>query len=237
MGEPKARKKVNQNGKIQFDLKIQELPWTEKQQEVIRVMQDANTRIVFFKGKAGTSKTILSTFSALTLLKHRKVSDILFIRAAVESADSKLGYLPGDVDEKTHFYNLPFADKLEELLSSQDIKKLHDEKRVSGFPVSFARGMHWAARAVIVDEAQNLTSNEIKTLLTRLGEFTRMFILADPDQSDLPKNKQGGFDHFYKLFNDEESKANGIHCFEFDIEDIMRSELLKFIVTKIEGIK
>lgn len=237
MTEPKVRKKVNQGGKIQFDLRIRDLPWSEKQKEIIKVATDKDTRIVFIKGKAGTSKTILSTYCALQLLKERKVSDIIFVRAAVESADSKLGHLPGDVDEKTFFYNLPFVDKLKELLSPQDIGLLHEQKRVQGFPVNFARGMHWAAKSIIVDEAQNLTSGEIKTLLTRLGEFSRMFILADPDQSDLPTNKQGGFDKLWKLFDDEESKQNGIHCFEFDIDDIMRSELLKFIIRKMEGIK
>lgn len=237
MTEPKVRKKVNQNGKIQFDLNIKELPWTPKQKEIIRVMTDKDTRIIFLKGKAGTSKTILSTFGALQLLNSKRISDIIFVRSAVESADSKLGYLPGDVDEKTYFYNLPFIDKLTELLHLQDIEKLHKEKRVVGFPVNFARGMHWAAKAIIVDEAQNLTENELKTLITRLGEFSRMFILADPDQSDLAKTKQGGFESYCKLFNDEESRKNGIYSFEFEIEDIMRSELLKYIIRKIESKK
>jgi len=233
--EKVARKKVNQASKIKFDLNIRDLPWTNIQQEVIQTALHQDTRMMFIKGKAGTSKTILATYCALQLLNQRKVSDIIFVRAAVESSDSKLGHLPGDVDEKIRFYNLPFVDKLEELLNPGDIRLLHDQKRVVGFPVNFARGMHWAAKAIIIDEAQNLTKNELKTLVTRLGEFSRIFILSDPEQSDLPFNKQGGFEFFSGLFDDEESRANGIYNFSFGIEDIMRSELLKFIMRKMDA--
>lgn len=228
------RKKVNQNAKIHFELKIKDLPWTDKQKDFIKTALDKDTRVMFVKGKAGTSKTLISTYSALHLLNNKRISDIIFVRAAVESSDAKLGHLPGDVDEKIRYYNLPFVDKLQELLNAGDIHLLHDQKRVEGFPVGFARGMHWAAKVIIVDEAQNLTKNELKTLLTRLGEFTRMFILADPEQSDLPSNKQGGFEYYANLFSDQESKDNGIHAFEFGVEDIMRSGLLKFIIIKMD---
>lgn len=232
--EKLARKKVNQAAKIKFDLNIRDLPWTEKQKEFIRIALNSKTRIVFVKGKAGSSKTILSTYCALQLLNQRKVSDIIFVRAAVESADSKLGHLPGDMDDKIRYYNLPFMDKLEELLGLPDIKVLHDQQKVLAFPVNFARGMHWPAKAIIVDEAQNLTRNELKTLITRLGEFSRMYILSDPEQSDLPPQKQGGCEYFQSLFGDEESVGHGIHNFEFTADDIMRSELCKYVVKKMD---
>lgn len=231
----KPRKKVNQNGKIHFELRIKDLPWTEKQKKLIETALDKKTRVIFLKGKAGTSKTILATYSALHLLNSKRISEIIFVRAPVESSDSKLGHLPGDVDDKIRYYNLPFVDKLEELLNAGDIHLLHDNKRVMGFPINFARGMHWAAKVVIVDEAQNLTKNELKTLLTRLGEFTRMFILADPEQSDLPSQKQGGFEYYQEMFNDNESRENGIYSFEFGVEDIMRSELLRYIISKMDA--
>ena len=232
--EKNARRKVNQVPKRKLDLKIKDLAWTEKQQELIRTALNKDSRIVFVKGKAGTSKTIISTYCALQLLNQGKVSDIIFVRAAVESADSKLGYLPGDMDSKIKYYNLPFVDKLEELLSKTEINSLHEQEKVQGFPVNFARGMHWADKAIIVDEAQNLTRNELKTLITRLGNFSRMYILSDPEQSDLPANKQGGVEYFSNLFGDEESKRNGIHTFEFDVEDIMRSGLCKFVVKRMD---
>ena len=101
------------------------------------------------------------------------------------------------------------------------------------FPVNFARGMNWKGKCIILDEAQNSTIKEITTVLTRMGEGSRCFVLADPMQTDLKNGNRGGFLKLYDIFNGEDSKAMGIHTFEFNEEDIVRSELTKFIVTKI----
>jgi phosphate starvation-inducible protein PhoH len=132
---------------------------------------------------------------------------------------------------------LPFLEKLDELLPRAEVDKLEKEERVSMYPVNYSRGMSWAAKAIIFDEAQNSTVKEIITVLTRLGEFSRCFVLADPMQTDLPPNKAGGFDRLYNLFNDEESKENGIYTFKFDEEDIVRSKLVKFMVKKFKDLK
>ena len=145
------------------------------------------TRVILCKGPAGSSKTLTSVYSALHLLNSSKVSDIIYMRSAVESSDSRLGFLPGDADEKLHYYNLPFMDKLDELLNETTVKKLQKEKRVSIHPVNFARGMSWNSKAIILDEAQNSSLREIVTVLTRIGKYSRAFILADPMQTDLKK--------------------------------------------------
>jgi phosphate starvation-inducible protein PhoH len=193
--------------------------------------------VMFINGPAGTSKSIISTYVSLLLLNEKKISDIIYIRSAVESSDSKIGYLPGDADDKLHYYNLPFLEKLDELLPRAEVDKLEKEERVSMYPVNYSRGMSWAAKAIIFDEAQNSTVKEIITVLTRLGEFSRCFVLADPMQTDLPSNKAGGFERLYNLFNDEESKENGIYTFKFDEEDIVRSKLVKFMVKKFKDLK
>ena len=127
-------------------------------------------------------------------------------------------------------------DKLDELLNEETVKKLQKEKRVSIHPVNFARGMSWNGKAILLDEAQNSSFREIVTVLTRIGKYSRCFIMADPMQTDLKNGNRGGFEKLYGAFNDEESRSAGIHTFEFDESDIVRSELTKFIVTKVNQI-
>ena len=223
---------------IKRSIKVNQLPWTDKQKEFFKVALNFNTRIVFVNGPAGTSKSLLAVYCGLQLLNMKAVSDIMYLRSAVESSESKLGYLPGTAEEKLTFYNLPFLDKLDELLPSTRAEKLEQEGRISMFPVNFARGMNWKSKCVILDEAQNSSLKEITTVLTRLGEGSRCFVLADPMQTDLRNRDQiGGFEKLYKTFTDQESQARGIHTFAFDEDDIMRSELCKYIVKKIKHIK
>lgn len=218
-------------------LDIRELNWTEKQKKFIEVAQDKNSKVIFMNGPAGCSKTLLSVYCSLKLLQAKKVSDIIYIRSAVESSDSKLGYLPGDAGEKLHFYNIPFLEKLDELLPKGQVDKLEKDQRVAMYPVNYARGMSWSAKCVIFDEAQNSSFKEIVTILTRLGHFSKCFVLADPMQTDLPAGKAGAFEKMYNLFSDEDSANNGVVTCQFDEEDIMRSELTKFLVKKLKGVK
>jgi phosphate starvation-inducible protein PhoH len=166
------------------------------------------------------------------MLSKKAISDIAYIRSAVESSDAKLGFLPGSAEDKLAFYNLPFLDKLDELLPPTQVKKLEKEERVAMFPVNFTRGMSWAGKAIIFDEAQNSSLKEIITVLTRIGRGSKCFVLADPMQTDLHRNA-GGFEQLQKLFSDQESQERGLHSFYFDEDDIMRSELVKYLIKKI----
>ena len=229
--EPK--KKFIVENPIRRQIKIRQFPWTEKQKEFFRIALDYNTKIVFVSGPAGTSKTLLATYCGLQLLNMKSISDILYLRSAVESSDRSLGFLPGNADEKLRFYNLPLIDKLDELLAETKPEKLEDEHRVSMFPVNFARGMNWKGKCIILDEAQNSTEKEILTVLTRMGEGTRCFVLADPMQTDIRhEDKQGGFEKMQSIFSDEESMKMGIYSYRFTEDDIMRSELVKFLIRK-----
>ena len=93
--------------------------------------------------------------------------------------------------------------------------------------------MSWNGKAILLDEAQNSSFREIVTVLTRIGKYSRCFIMADPMQTDLKNGNRGGFEKLYHIFDDEDSRQMGIHTFEFNEEDIVRSELTKFIVSKI----
>jgi PhoH-like ATPase len=230
-------KKVHQKDKMKEEIRIRDLNWSDKQKEFIKLALSKEVKMLLISGPAGSSKTLLSIYCSLHLIKDKKVSDIMYIRSPVESSDSKIGFLPGDADEKLKYYNLPFADKLDELLSKEHADSLNNQGRLQSHPLSFVRGMSWNAKSIILDESQNCTEKEIITLMTRVGEFSKCFILADPDQSDLPNNKSGGFDKLQSIFSDEESKAKGIYSFQFTEEDIKRSELVKFIVTKLKSTK
>lgn len=225
--------KIYQRDKIDFELKIRELEWTEKQREFFNLIHNKDTKIIFISGPAGSSKTLIAVRAALQMLNDKKASDIICVRAAVESADSKLGYLPGDLQSKYDVYMMPFADKLEELLPIEQIKRLKGDNRITNQPINFCRGLSFSAKVILMDEMQNATLSEFGTLLTRIGQFTKMIICADPSQSDLPYNKQGAFEKIVELFSCDESKKMGIHHFHFTEDDILRSELCKFVVKKI----
>lgn len=224
---------VFQREKLGFELKIRELPWTEKQKEIINLFLDKNTKALFLKGPAGSSKTILSMYCGLRLLNDKKVSDMVLIRSAVESSDSKLGFLPGDVLEKFGVYVAPFNEKFEELVGPAQTAKLEKDNRIVICPINFARGLHFSVKFVCCDEFQNLTRREAKTLFSRIGEFSKMIVCGDPDQSDLPAGKSC-FNEVYDLFDNEESRRNGIHCVELTEDCIMRSEFCRFVTNKFK---
>ncbi len=220
---------------IKRQIKLKQFPWTQKQKDFFKLALHPETKIVLVNGPAGTSKTLLATYCALQLLNMKTISDIMYLRSAVESSDRSLGYLPGSAEEKLRFFNLPFLDKLEELLESTRVEKLEQEGRISMFPVNFARGMNWQGKCIILDEAQNSTIKEITTVLTRLGEGSKCFILADPMQTDIKQgDKQHGFEKMFNLFTDQESIAQGINTFTFNEEDVMRSELVKYLTKKLK---
>jgi phosphate starvation-inducible protein PhoH len=223
---------------IKSKIRVNQFKWTEKQKEFFKVALHPSTRIMFVDGPAGTSKTLLSVYCGLQLLNMRVVSDITYLRSAVESSNSQLGFLPGSAEDKLRFYNMPFLDKLDELVSNITTEKLEKEGRISMFPVNFARGMHWDSKCIILDEAQNSTVKEITTVLTRMGNNSRAFILADPMQTDLKSESiQGGFEKMMDVFSDEESAGFGVQTFRFSEEDIMRSELVKFLIRRFKEVE
>lgn len=223
---------IPQNSKIKHELTINERQLTDKQKKFLELALDKETKVVFVSGPAGTSKTFLAVLSSLKLLNQKRMSDILYIRSAVESADSKIGFLPGDGHEKLAPYIQPLLDKLSELLPKQDIDFLQKEARIDSIPIGFLRGLNWNAKCIIVDEAQNITQKELITTITRIGEFSKVFILGDPEQTDI--NGKSGFVKIMNLFDDQESRENGIFTFKFDEEDVVRSGLVKFLIKKIK---
>jgi phosphate starvation-inducible PhoH-like protein len=224
--------KIPQDSKIPWDFNIKLPEWTDKQRQIISTILDKETKVVFINGVAGTGKTYLGIFCALELLRQKKISKINYIRTAVESADRSIGFLPGEAGEKIAPYARPLIDKLDEFLTKGMVDKLIKEEYVAVDLVNFLRGASINVESVITDESQNLSFKELVTILTRLGKKSKFIFIGDTMQSDI--NGKSGFKKIIDIFNDEESKNNGIHVFNLDKTDIMRSEELKFIIEKLE---
>ena len=169
--------RVPQRDKLPYTLALRGLEWTQKQKDFIEVATHKDTRMVFLSGPAGTSKTALAVFCALTLMNAKKASELIYVRSIVESASHTLGSLPGEAHDKFKPFAMPLVDKLEEFLCSGDIKKLFIDERVKPIPVNYLRGASYNANCVIVDEAQNLNNKELVTAITRVGKFSKFFIL------------------------------------------------------------
>jgi len=222
---------IPQRSKFKGNLSIFNRELTTKQLQFLEIAGDKDTKIMFVSGPAGTAKTYLSVLHTLKMIDEKRVSDLIYVRSAVECSDSKLGFLPGLVSEKLAPYIQPLMDKLEELLPKNEINVLMKEERIAAISIGFLRGLNWNAKAIILDEAQNCTNREILTFITRVGNFSKVFVLGDPSQADI--NGKSGFLKMFNIFGDDESKQNGIVTFQFTEKDIVRSKLVQFIIEKI----
>ena len=230
---------ITQRPKISFSLNIKGRDdLTDKQKEIVEVATKRGTKCIFIDGLYGTSKSYLSVYSSLKLLNDKKIDEIIFIRNPVESSTTgKIGFIPGTSEEKMAPYNAILFDKLEEMLPESDIQKLKKDNRINCYPVGFVRGRSWNCKAIIVDEASSMTWDDLFLVLTRCGEFTRIFFVGDSvNQNDI--GSKSGFRKMFETFNDQESRDFGIHCFELrEYNDIVRSGLLRFVMEKTGLIK
>lgn len=212
---------LNFNVKNKFD-------FTQNQKKFILTLLAEDTKVVFADGFAGTAKTYLSVFGGLTLLAANKMEQIIYLRSVVESANQKIGHLPGMLEEKFAPYSLPLIDKLDELVTKTTANSLFKKEYIKCLPVNFTRGLTFNKSVVIIDEAQNLTKQELITILTRFGQGSRYVVIGDSNQSDI--NGKSGFSSIIKAFDNDISKDQGISTFYFGSDDIVRSKILKHIV-------
>ena len=204
---------------------------TEKQAEFHKIMRNPRTRVVFISGPAGTAKTFLSVYTGLYKYYEDSLINILYLRSLAESADKGMGFLKGTLDDKFGPYMGPLEDKLEELLLPAEKKHMELKQVIQAAPINFMRGATWRNKAVIVDEAQNMTVKELITIVTRISTNTTLFICGDTMQSDI---KATGFEKFCEIFSDEESNSHGVYHLEFTKDDVMRDKIIGFLVEKIE---
>ena len=206
--------------------------FTTRQRGFLSTLLDPELKIFFVSGPAGSSKTYMSLYGCLRLMAEDPEKELLYVRSIAESADKGLGSLPGDMAEKFNPFLMPLYDKLEEIVFEGDTAFLKQKGRISAVPINFLRGANWNNKLIVADEAQNFTFKELITLITRIGEDSKLIICGDFMQSDI--NGKTGFSEMFDLFADETSEENGIHSFKFTCNDIVRSKILKYIISKLE---
>jgi phosphate starvation-inducible PhoH-like protein len=181
--------------------------------------------LVFGIGPAGTGKTWLAVAQAIQMFERKEVDRIVLSRPAVEAGE-RLGFLPGDLREKVDPYLRPIYDALHDLMDPRIVERALEQGDIEIAPLAFMRGRTLANACVILDEAQNTTSMQMKMFLTRLGENSRMIVTGDPSQVDLPPGQVSGLAEATRLLKGVE----GIGMVEFAAADVIRHELVQRIV-------
>ncbi len=186
--------------------------------------------IVFGVGPAGTGKTYLAMAQAVAFLVAKKVSRIILARPAVEAGE-KLGFLPGDLQEKVNPYLRPLYDALYDMLDVDRVERYIERGTIEIAPIAFMRGRTLNDSFVILDEAQNTTSEQMKMFLTRIGFGTKAVITGDVTQIDLPSGRTSGLVEAIKVVGNIE----GISFIRFDDRDVVRHKLVQQIVKAYEA--
>jgi phosphate starvation-inducible PhoH-like protein len=186
--------------------------------------------IVFGIGPAGTGKTYLAMAQAVSFLLAKRVSRIILARPAVEAGE-KLGFLPGDLQEKVNPYLRPLYDALYDMIELERVERLIERGTIEVAPIAFMRGRTLNDAFVILDEAQNTTSEQMKMFLTRLGFGSKAVVTGDVTQIDLPTGRTSGLVEAVKVIG----SVPGIAFIHFDDKDVVRHSLVQQIVKAYEA--
>lgn len=204
------------------------VPATDNQRIAVGLLEDH--QVVIMEGLAGTGKTFLAVHHALTQLLSGEKDKIIFTRPLTTVGNEKMGFLPGDVNEKTRPYAEQFSEYIEEfipMLDDDGYKEL--ETKIEFIPVGFLRGRNFRHSVIIADEFQNSTILQMKTLLTRIEESSQLIILGDTKQEDIKQHEGNGLsDLIYKVATAPQQDFIG-HV-RFGLEDIQRGEFVKFVM-------
>lgn len=186
--------------------------------------------LTFALGPAGTGKTYIAIALAVKALKNREARRIILSRPAVEAGE-KLGFLPGDMKDKIDPYLQPLYDALEDMIPAVKLKEYMETKVIQIAPLAFMRGRTLSDAIIVLDEAQNTTTHQIKMFLTRLGMNAKMIITGDVTQIDLPRSTKSGLIQALSVLK----KVDGIGKVEFGKKDIVRHALVQRIVEAYES--
>ncbi|SHF55757.1 phosphate starvation-inducible protein PhoH [Litoreibacter ascidiaceicola] len=203
-------------------------PRTQAQKDYVTSL--FNNELAFGIGPAGTGKTYLAVAVGVSLFITGKVDKIILSRPAVEAGE-RLGFLPGDMKDKVDPYMQPLYDALNDFLPGKQTAKLIEEKRIEIAPLAFMRGRTLSNAFVVLDEAQNATTMQMKMFLTRLGQGSRMVITGDRSQVDLPRGVQSGLREAETLIKG----VKGVSFSYFTAKDVVRHPLVARIIEAYEA--
>ena len=196
---------------------------TENQQRLVKAFEEND--LVFATGPAGTGKTFVAIALAVKALKNKEIRKIILSRPAVEAGE-KLGFLPGEMKDKLDPYLQPLYDALQDMVPGAKLKEYMENNVIQIAPLAFMRGRTLNDAVIILDEAQNTTTNQIKMFLTRLGMNAKMIITGDVTQIDLPPTATSGLVQAMQILKG----VKGIGKVEFEKKDIVRHKLVQRIV-------
>lgn len=203
-------------------------PRSENQKEYIRTV--AENTITFCQGVAGSGKTHIAIGMALEYLLDNKVGKIVITRPVVESGE-KIGYLPGTAEEKLHPYLLPLFDEVNHFISPAIYSSLKTNNKIEIVPLGLMRGRNFHNAFIVADECQNASYDQLKMLLTRIGNGSKMVLTGDTSQSDLHKHMQGGF---YSVIS-ALSGVDGIGISKLELSDIVRNPIIAKIISRLDN--
>jgi phosphate starvation-inducible PhoH-like protein len=212
-----GQKRINPSGRKQVTAK------GPNQRRYLEAIEDND--IVFGIGPAGTGKTFLAVAMGVQFLLAKRVNRIVLARPAVEAGE-KLGFLPGDLQEKVDPYLRPLYDSLFDLLDAEKATKLLEKRVIEVAPLAFMRGRTLSDSFIILDEAQNTTSEQMKMFLTRIGFGSKAVITGDVTQIDLPSGRKSGLVEAQRVV----SGVEGIVFVQFNERDVVRHQLVQMII-------
>lgn len=223
-----APKELKRDGVIIYGVNGKPIQARNANQEAL-VEAFNNNDLTFALGPAGTGKTYIAIALAVRALKNREARKIILSRPAVEAGE-KLGFLPGDMKDKIDPYLQPLYDALEDMIPALKLKEYMESKVIQIAPLAFMRGRTLNDAVIVLDEAQNTTTHQLKMFLTRLGHDAKMIVTGDTSQIDLPRSTQSGLVQALRVLRN----VRGVGRIEFTKADIVRHPLVQRIVDAYE---
>jgi phosphate starvation-inducible PhoH-like protein len=206
------------------------IPKSVNQEKLLLELENDSKNIVVVVGPAGTGKTMLSTLWAIKAFRERRYDKIVISRPNVEVDDRGIGYLPGDIFSKMHPWMLPILDYFKEYYTNEQIELMMKMEIIEIVPLPFIRGRTFKNSVILIDESQNLTVNSIKSILTRIGENSKMILTGDIKQSD--HGDRSGLYDFIKRIENKNPKF--ISIVNLDSKDVFRHESVAEILELYE---
>jgi len=206
---------------------IEIVPRSRNQEHLVLALQSVDQHIVVTAGPAGTGKTYLAMLAAVKAFRAGEVDRIVLTRPAVGVEDEKHGFLPGDLNQKMYPWVRPLTDILREYYRQQDIAEMMEEQKIEIAPLAFMRGRTFKNSYIIADEMQNATPSQVKMLMTRIGEGSKIVITGDVEQADRNRGNNGLMDLCQRL---QDGGVKGIAVCHLDNQDIQRHRIIDSVL-------